>query len=84
MRSDFYTRRQIGDTMINTIDDFDQHCLDNAVMFTAIRGRQPADRLRTEFPSLEEAKAFAAQYGDGRTLIYAVTKQGRSAPIASL
>lgn len=67
--------------MYNTIEALDQHCLDNAVMFTAIRGRNPMNRTRVEFDTLEAAKAYAADFGDKRTLIYAVTAQGRSAPI---
>lgn len=63
---------------------FDQHCIANAVMFTAIRGRRPIDRVRAEFPTLESAKEYAAAFADGRTLIYAVTAQGRSAPICNL
>lgn len=70
--------------MITSIDDFDQHCIANAVMFTAIRGRRPIDRVRAEFPTMDAAKKYAATFGDGRTLIYAVTAQGRSAPIMSL
>jgi hypothetical protein len=67
--------------MYNTIEALDQHCLDNAVMFTAIRGRNPMSRVRMEFATLDEAKAYAVGFGDKRTLIYAVTAQGRSAPI---
>jgi len=70
--------------MYNTIDDLDRHCLENAVLFTAIRGRNPSSRIRMEFDSLDPAKEYAATFSDGRTLIYAVTKQGRSAPILSL
>lgn len=69
--------------MYNTIEELDQHCLDNAVMFTAIRGRNPMRRVRMEFTNLNEAKEYAANFGDGRTLIYAVTAQGRSAPIVT-
>ena len=63
---------------------FDQHCIANAVMFTAIRRRRPIDRIRMEFATLDEAKAYAEGFGDSRTLIYAVTAQGRSAPICNL
>lgn len=56
-------------------------CLANAVKFVAVRGRTPRDRTRTEHTSLDEAVAEAARYGDGRTMIYAVTAAGRSAHI---
>lgn len=67
--------------MYNTIEELDQHCMDNAVMFAAIRGRSPINRVRVEFATIDEAKAYAATFSDKRTLIYAVTAQGRSAPI---
>lgn len=69
--------------MYNDLTELDKHCLDNAVLFTAIRGRNPMTRTRIEFSSLEEAKAYACTFGDKRTMIYAVTEQGRSAPILS-
>jgi hypothetical protein len=68
-------------TMYSTLTDFDQNCLDNAAYFTAVRGRDPRNRIRQQFDSLDAAKGFAAQWGDGSTIIYAVTAQGRSAPI---
>lgn len=70
--------------MYSTIEELDQHCLDNAVMFTAIRGRNPMQRVRMEFVTLDEAKAYAANFADGRTLIYAITKAGRTAPILTI
>lgn len=69
--------------MYNTIEELDQHCLANAAYFTAIRGRNPMRRVRKEYVTLKEARAYAASFGDGRTLIYAVTAHGRSAPIAT-
>ena len=70
--------------MYSTIEELDQHCLENAVMFTAIRGRNPMQRVRMEFATLDEAKAYATSFGDKRTLIYAITKAGRSAPILTI
>ena len=55
-----------------------EYCLANAVLFTAIRGRTPASRTRAEFADIEDAKAYAANFGDRRTMIYAVTGQGRA------
>jgi hypothetical protein len=70
--------------MYNDLTAFDQHCFDNAILFTAVRGRRPADRTRVEFDTLEEAKAYGRSFADGRTIIYAVTVKGRSAPIANI
>lgn len=66
---------------MTSLDDFDAHCIANAAYFTAIRGRNPLTRSRVEFDTLEAAKEYAASFGDKATLIYAVTAQGRSAPI---
>jgi len=67
--------------MHSTLTDFDQHCLDNAAYYTAVRGRNPMTRIRQQFDSLNAAKRFASQWADGSTIIYAVTAQGRAAPI---
>lgn len=56
-------------------------CLANAAYFVAIRGRRPADRIRREVPTIDDARAFAAEFADGRTMIYAVTADGRDAHI---
>lgn len=60
---------------MENLDRHQAHCLSNAIYFTAIRGRNPATRTRKEFPSLEEACAYGAAFGDGRTMIYAVTER---------
>lgn len=70
--------------MKNTLNDFDADCIANAVFFTAIRGRRPKDRIRMQFATIEQAKAYAMGFADKGTLIYAVTAQGRSAPILGL
>lgn len=57
-------------------------CLTNAKYFTAIRsGLRGAPRIRETRETLAEAREFAARYGDGRTMIYAVTADGHSAHI---
>ena len=56
-------------------------CLASADHFVAVRGRRPRDRSRDTFPTLAEAEAFAAGFGDRRTMIYAVTALGLSAHI---
>lgn len=56
-------------------------CLAKAALFTACRGRTPRQRTRREFPDLAAARAYAAEFGDGRTMIYAVTAEGRFAHI---
>lgn len=56
------------------------NCLSDAASFTAVRGRG-AQRTRAEFASFDDAKAYAADCGDGRTMIYAVTASGSCAHI---
>lgn len=62
------------------LNSHQQHCLDNAAYFTAVRvsGRT---RSREEFPKIEDARAYSEGFGDGRTMIYAITAQGRDAHI---
>jgi hypothetical protein len=57
-------------------------CLDNAIAFTAVRGFG-GKRIRTEHATRAEAEAEALRYGDGRTMIYAITKAGNSAHICN-
>jgi len=59
----------------------EQNVLNAATYFTAVRGRQVRNRTRVVFPSMAEAVAYAKGYGDGRTMIYAVTAEGRDAHI---
>ena len=56
-------------------------CLAKADHFVAVRGRTPCDRSRETFATLALAEAFAATFGDRRTMVYAVTAEGRSAHI---
>jgi hypothetical protein len=56
------------------------NCFTNATSFTAVRGRG-AQRTRKDFLSFDAAKAYAAEFGDGRTMIYAVTANGSSGHI---
>jgi hypothetical protein len=60
---------------------YEAHCLAAADHFVAVRGRTPRDRSRETFATLAQAEAFAATFGDRRTMIYAVTAEGRSAHI---
>lgn len=59
---------------------YEADCLAAAVSFTAVRGLG-AKRKREEHPSLEAARAAAKVYGDGKTMIYAITALGQSAHI---
>lgn len=59
----------------------EQTCLDRAAYFTAVRGRSPRNRIRETFKSLDAARAFAATHADGKTMLYAVTEEGRFAHI---
>ncbi len=56
----------------------EQHHLDNAIYFTAVRGAKPASRIKREFLQLHQAEAWAHNQfkGDGRTMLYAVSDQG--------
>jgi hypothetical protein len=57
-------------------------CLANAASFTAVRGFG-RNRIRTDHATRAEAEAEAKRYGDGRTMIYAITAQGNSAHICN-
>jgi hypothetical protein len=63
---------------MTNLDSRQTFCLNNAVYFTAIRGRRPSTRTRMQFDTIEEAKQYAQQFGDGCTMIYAVTAKGSS------
>lgn len=56
-------------------------CLTEADHFVACRGRSAFGRTRETFPTLAEAEAYAATFGDRRTMVYAVTSAGHSAHI---
>lgn len=64
--------------MTNSNED---HCLKNAEHFTAVRGRAAKDRIKAQFKTMHDAEEFASSFGDGRTMIYAVCIDGRSAHI---
>jgi len=53
-----------------------------AVYFTAVRGVL-SNRVRHECGSFEEAEEIALQYGDGRTMIYAIDETGGCAHICN-
>lgn len=63
---------------MTNLDSRQTYCLENAVYFTAIRGRIPRNRTREQFDTLADAQAYAYQFGDGCTMIYAVTAKGSS------
>ena len=58
-------------------------CFENAAYFTAVRGMRPETRTRAEFLTFDEACAYGASVGDRRTMIYAVTAEGRSQHICN-
>lgn len=73
-----------GDTMKNNVlNDNEKSCLDNASYFTAVRGRTASQRTRKQFDTLADAEKFASEFGDGRTMIYAVSVSGMSAHIGN-
>jgi len=63
---------------MTNLDIHQSNCLANAAYFTAIRGRDPRTRIRAEFDTIDAAKAYATAFGDGCTMIYAVTAKGAS------
>ena len=63
---------------MTNLDTRQTYCLENAIYFTAIRGRIPRTRTRMQFDTIEEAQAYAHGFGDGSTMIYAVTAKGSS------
>ena len=64
---------------------WEQHCLENAKYFTAVRGNKPSLRIKKTFDTLEQATEYAkANFGgDKRTMIYAVTDNGSHAHICN-
>ena len=65
------------------LNGHEQQCLDNAVGFTAVRG-MGAKRTRKDFTTFDDAKKYAATFGDKRTMIYAVTAIGHNAHICNI
>lgn len=65
----------------HTLNGHETFCLDNADHFVACRGRGIAGRTRETFPTISDAEAYAATFGDGRTMVYAITALGHSAHI---
>lgn len=65
---------------MNKMTSHEEFCLEAADHFSAVRGRG-AQRIRKDFPTMDEAKKYAAEFGDGRTMIYAITASGNSAHI---
>ena len=60
----------------------EREIFERAVLFTAVRGVSSV-RTREEFPSLEDAIAYGAEFGDRRTMIYAVDELGSAAHICN-
>jgi len=62
----------------------EEHCFNNAAYFTACRGnRVMGTFVKKVFNSFAEAKHYAQLQADGRTMIYAITAQGRDAHICN-
>ncbi len=60
----------------------EREAFDNADHFTGVRGRG-ANRIRIERKTLAEIKEWADEFGDGKTMAYAVTKFGRFAHLTN-
>jgi hypothetical protein len=65
-----------------TLNTHEQFCFDTAVKFTAVRG-MGAKRTRKDFTTFDDAKEYAATFGDKRTMIYAVNDLGNNAHITN-
>jgi len=61
---------------------YEKFCYDNAVKFTAVRGKI-RNRTRRDFDTFADALAFAKTYTDGRTMIYAITEHDNHAHICN-
>jgi hypothetical protein len=75
VRQWLYSNHTKGRTKMQNLEPHQAYCLANAAYFTAVRGRRPATRTRIEFPTLEAAQEYATGFGDGCTMIYAVTRR---------
>lgn len=61
--------------------EFEQDVIANADHWTAVRGRMKSNRTVERFTSLADARAYAQEKGDGRTMIYAVDAMGMTAHV---
>ena len=68
--------------MTAKLNEYEAKCLQDAVSFTAVRGRG-YNRTRAEFATYDDAVEHAAGFGDNRTMIYAVTGAGMTAHITN-
>lgn len=59
----------------------EEFCLKTATSFSAVRGRTPRQRVRFDAVTMDAAIEYAAQFADGRTMIYAINDLGNSAHI---
>ena len=63
------------------LNSHENYCMENADHFTAVRGRTIRDRTKSKFKTMQDAEHFAASFGDGRTMIYAVSVNGNAAHV---
>jgi len=69
--------------MTTKLNEYEAKCLQDAALFTAVRGRG-FNRTRADFTTYEDAVQHAATFGNGRTMIYAVTSAGMTAHITNV
>lgn len=62
---------------------YEEKIFNEATYFVAVR-RVASIKTRAEFKVLDEAKKYGTSFGDKRTMIYAVNKQGSSAHICNV
>lgn len=66
----------------STVTDYEHYIYKNADHFTVARGRG-FNRTIEKADCFTDALKIAKRYNDGKSMIYAVTSEGRSAHIAN-
>ena len=62
---------------------YEETIFNEAIHFIAVRGSNSRNRTRQEFSTFEAAKQYGSEYGDKRTMVYAVNELGSAAHICN-
>lgn len=73
----------IGESVIDFSTDYEKYIYDQRTHFVCVRGRG-AKRVRQKCDTELDVLDFVTQFGDNRTMVYAVNKIGSSAHICNL
>lgn len=69
---------------MQNLNEYEQDCFNRAAYFTACRGKRSIGTfVKKTFDTFDAAQHYARLQADGRTMIYAVTAQGRDAHICN-